>query len=494
MDCGSLKSLSLPDTTITFAEVVPEGQFKSNISAQQGPPTVELPAYCRVVAVIAPTADSHIETEVWMPTDAAEWNGKLQSVGNGGWTGFINAAAMAGALADGYATASTDTGHKGPRAEFALGHPEKLADFAWRAVHEMTVKAKAIIAAYYGKDPQRSYWNGCSTGGKQGLTEAQRFPADYDGIVAGAPANYWTHLLSWFMYVGKAALADKSNSIPSTKFALLHRAALNACDARDGVKDGVINDPSTCRFDPSVLLCKGGESADCLTSGEVATAKRIYAPMTDPSTGRLLFPGLAPGSEMQWGAPIGGPDPFTIPYDHFQYVVHEDPNWDWHNFDVALDTARADEKDHGLLNAINPNLREFTTHGGKLLLWHGWGDGLITPFNTINYYNQAREANGPAQDSIRLFMVPGMLHCSGGDGPNQFNAVNALDRWVETGIPPAQMIAYRVRGGFVDRSRPLCAYPQVARYSGSGNKNDAGNFVCAASSDVSSKPAAGSNR
>jgi len=268
----------------------------------------------------------------------------------------------------------------------------------------------------------------------------------------------------------------------------------------------VIADPSQCQFDPAVLLCKGEPSADCLTAAQVATAKRMYAPMTDPRTGSILFPGLTPGSEMQWGVKIGGPTPPSIPGDHFRYIVYEDPNWDWHDFDVSRDTARADQIDHGLLNATDPDLREFAKDGGKLLLWHGWSDGAISPYNTINYYNSVLKATGTRQDFVRLFMVPGMLHCSGGDGPDQFNAVDALDRWVETGRPPDHMIAYRVRGGFnpyvrvysygsfVDRTRPLCAYPQVARYSGSGSTNDAGNFVCAASSDASSKTRGRSKR
>ena len=460
--CERLKSQALPDTTITAVEFLPAGA---------------LPARCRVAAIIKPTSDSEIRVEVWLP--AADWNGKFQAVGNGGWSGAINTGGMIQAVGQGYATASTDTGHQGGRGAFALGHPEKLTDFAYRAVHEMTVKSKALITAYYGSAPRHSYWNGCSSGGKQGLKEAQRYPGDYDGIIAGAPANYWTHLMAADLWLGLATLKDKESFIPKEKYPLLTRAALAACDAADGIKDNLLDDPRKCRFDPSTLLCRGAGEADCLTAAQVEAAKRIYAPAIDSRTGAIIYPGLQPGSETAWATVAGGPEPFAIPLDHFRYVVFENAEWDWRSFDLSRDTARADDKDRGLLNATDPDLRAFKARGGKLLMYHGWNDTLIAPENSINYYNSVLAAMGPNQAGFfRLFMAPGMLHCSGGTGPNQFNAVAALERWVEAGAAPDQMVAYRVTDNRVDMTRPLCPYPQVAVWKGVGSTNDAANFVC----------------
>lgn len=475
-DCDRLKALGLPNTTITAAEFVPGGPFVIPVSTPNNQKPTYAASRCRVTAVLKPSSDSEIEIEVWMPS--SDWNGKFLGVGNGGWSGAISYGGLLSGLREGYATASTDTGHKGGRGSFALGHPEKLIDFGHRAVHEMTLKGKAIVAAYYGSGPKRSYWNGCSSGGKQGLKEAQMYPADYDGIIAGAPANYWTHLSSSLMHFGVANLKDPSATIPRNKYPLLNNAVLAACDTLDGVKDGILTDPRRCRFDPSVLACRGSDSADCLTPPQIETAKAIYGPVNDPRTGKKIFPGLAPGSELAWAPAIGGPEPFGITYDHFKYVVHEDPNWDWRNFDLARDTAAADEKDKHI-GATNPDLKAFRARGGKLILWHGWIDQLIAPENSIDYYTRVLEVMGPKQDDwMRLFMAPGMLHCSGGPGPDQFNGIAALERWVEQGVAPAQITAYHVTDNRVDMSRPLCPYPQVAEYKGSGSTNDAANFTC----------------
>jgi feruloyl esterase len=475
-DCDRLKALGLPNTTITAAEFVPGGPFVIPGATPNNQKPTYAASRCRVTAVMKPSSDSEIEIEVWMPS--SDWNGKFLGVGNGGWSGAISYGGLLSGLREGYATASTDTGHKGGRGSFALGHPEKLIDFGHRAVHEMTVKGKAIVAAYYGSGPKRSYWNGCSSGGKQGLKEAQMYPADYDGIIAGAPANYWTHLSSSLMHFGVTNLKDPSATIPRNKYPLLNNAVLAACDTLDGVKDGILTDPRRCRFNPSVLACRGSESADCLTPPQIETAKAIYGPVNDPRTGKKIFPGLARGSELAWAPAIGGPEPFGITYDHFKYVVHEDPNWDWRNFDLARDTAAADEKDKHI-GATNPDLKTFRARGGKLILWHGWIDQLIAPENSIDYYTRVLEVMGPKQDDwMRLFMAPGILHCSGGPGPDQFNGIAALERWVEQGIAPAQITAYHVTDNRVDMSRPLCPYPQVAEYKGSGSTNDAANFTC----------------
>src|SRR5438128_12220017 len=271
--CDSLAALALKGTTLPIAQLVPAGQFSVPGDRQAGGrganPYKNLSEFCRVAATLKPSSDSDIKVEVWLPING--WNGKFQAVGNGGWAGVISYSAMADAIRAGYASASTDTGHVGGRGTFALDHPEKLIDFAWRSEHEMTVKAKAVIQAFYGSAPRLSYWNGCSTGGRQGLKEAQMFPNDYDGIIAGAPANR-TAISLW---VAHAVLKDPASYIPPSKYPIIHQAALAACDKRDGLEGGLIDDPTKCDFDPKVLLCKGADSAACLTVAPVHTAKTI---------------------------------------------------------------------------------------------------------------------------------------------------------------------------------------------------------------------------
>ena len=482
--CDSLASLALPDTTITMTRTVAAGEFTPPAGigpAPRGMPAEifkKLPAFCRVAATLAPSKDSEIKIEVWMPAEG--WNRKFQAVGNGGWSGAVVYPSLARALARGYATASTDTGHEGGSGKFALGHPEKLVDFGYRAVHEMTVKAKAIIVAYYGDGAKYSYWNGCSSGGKQGLKEAQRFPADYDGIIAGAPANYWTHLMVADLWVGVMAHRDEANFIPASKFPLIHKAAVEACDARDGVKDGVLEDPRTCTFDPKALECKGEDTSACLTAAQVETARAVYGPVRNSRTGQEIYPGLERGSELGWNG-LAGQQIFPIPLDHFRYVVFKDPEWDWRTFNLDSHVALADKLDNGLLNATDPNLKEFAARGGKLLLYHGWNDQLIAPRNAVNYYKSVMDTMGPkTADSVRLFMVPGMGHCAGGEGTGVFDTVSVMEEWVEKGRAPAQIVASRVLDGKVERTRPLCPYPQVAVYKGSGSTDEAANFVCKA--------------
>ena len=474
--CESLGSLSLPQTKITSAQSVAAGEFTPPSGAK---PIDDLPSFCRIAATLAPTKDSDIKIEVWMPTTG--WNGKLQTVGNGGWSGDINYGGLANALRRGYASASTDTGHTGGSAEFAFGHPEKLIDFAYRSEHEMTVKAKTVIAAYYGEGPKLSYWNGCSSGGKQGLKEAQNYPEDYDGIIAGAPANNWVALLSSDMMNSVAMLKDPASRIPPDRLALLHRAALAACDALDGLKDGLIDDPTRCHFDPAVLMCKGSETESCLTSAQVEAAKKVYGPFTNPRTHKEIYPGLEPGSEPGWVA-FTGPQPFPISTDYFRYVVHKKPDWDFRTFDADQDVLLAEALDRdNVLKAVDPNLNKFVSHGGKLILYHGWSDNLIAPLNSVNYFDSVISKMGgleKTQESVRLFMVPGMGHCSGGEGPNNFDMLAPLERWVEQGKAPVRVVASHKTGGQVDRTRPLCPYPQVAKYKGSGSTDDAANFVC----------------
>ncbi|MBN1566839.1 MAG: tannase/feruloyl esterase family alpha/beta hydrolase [Acidobacteria bacterium] len=476
--CEGLRELSFPDAKITVAELIPAGPFKTDGKMpQMGPaqPQMNLPAYCRVAAILTPSADSNIEMEAWLPIEG--WNGKFQAVGNGGWAGMISYSAMASALQEGYATASTDTGHKGANSLFGIGHPEKVVDYAYRAVHEMTVKTKAIMKAFYGQDPRLSYWNGCSTGGRQGLMAAQRYPEDFDGIVAGAPANYHSHLHAADLATSVPHFKDTSAGVPASKLTLLNKAVIAACDGMDGVRDGLLTDPAKCKFDPSSLLCSSNSTENCLTASQLESVKRVYAP-TKTKSGELIFPGKVPGSELGWSF-IFGNQISPVGIGTFQ-LTYQDPNWDWRSFNKDRDTALADEKT-GFINAVQPDLKAFKSRGGKLLLYHGWDDALISPGNTVNYYSSVLSAMGSEQGNwLRLFMMPGVGHCSGGTGPSQANFMSAMERWREAGEAPDHIEAYRVIGNTVDMTRPLCPYPEVARYKGIGSTNDAANFTCVA--------------
>ena len=480
--CDSLTKLTLDNATVTLAQDVPAGGFKAPGNGGNGQNAARfatLPAFCRVAATLKPSSDSDIKIEVWMP--ASGWNGKFEAVGNGGWAGTISYPAMAQALARGYATTSTDSGHSTPGGSFALGHHEKLVDYAYRSEHEMTVKGKAIIDAFYGTAPAKSYFNGCSTGGRQALTEATRYPDDFDGIIAGAAANPKTHLDTWRIWMGLQTLRDPETRIPKEKLPAIHHAVLNACDALDGLKDGLISDPRSCHFDPQVIACKGDDSASCLTPKQVQSVKTILGPFKSPKTGEVLFGSYQPGTELAWGLLIGGPDPYDTALDQFRYMVFDDPKWDWRTFDVDRDLAKADEKLKGLLTSIDPKtLAPFFAHRGKLLTYQGWSDQDISPMASINFYNSVKSALGDATaaKSMDLFMVPGMGHCGGGEGPNTFDMMPSLEQWVEKGQMPARVEASHSTGGKVDRTRPLCPFPQVAHYKGVGSIDVAENFVC----------------
>jgi Tannase and feruloyl esterase len=498
--CEKLADLKLANTTITSAQSVAPGAFAP--ATGSAAPYKELPAFCRVTGVIKPTTDSDIRFEVWMPSTG--WNGKFQGIGNGGFAGSITPEWLAGAVARGYAAASTDTGHSGRDASWALGHPEKIVDYGHRAVHEMTEKAKSIITAFYGNAPKRSYFASCSNGGRQALMEAQRYPNDYDGLIAGAPANYFTHILTGFAWNLQATLNDPASYIPASKMKAIEAAALAACDARDGVTDGVIDDPTKCSFDPSVLLCKGAESDACLTEKQIVALKKIYAgPRT--SKGEQIIPGFVPGGEtgpggwLAWvtGAGSNKGLQFFFATQTFANMIYNNPAWDFKTFSLEKDSKLSDDKLASSLNATDPNLKAFKARGGKLILFHGWSDAALPPVNTINYFQSVVSKMGQrdAGSFIRLFMVPGMQHCGAGPGPDSFGAVVtsgrsdaqhdmsvALERWVEEGIAPEQIIASKRQGldpnSPAIRTRPLCAYPQVARYKGSGSTDDAANFVC----------------
>jgi feruloyl esterase len=465
--CESLLELKLPATTITLAAL--------DTASDPRP----LPDSCRVAATLRPSADSEIKMEIWMP--ASNWNGRYQAVGNGAFNGTINRGAMAAALARGYAVSSTDTGHTGGGAGFALGHPEKVIDFGWRAVHETAAASKRIIAAYYGGAPKVSYFNGCSAGGRQAMKAAQRFPADFDGIIAGAPGLDWTGRAAQAVRIAKHLEQNESARLGQPQRQLLHDAVLASCDLLDGVKDGVLENPKRCTFDPGVLECKGSDQTSCLTPPQVETARMIYSAAVNPQTKRAIS-GLERGSELGWTDLGWTASARATGLDQFRFLVFADPAWTIQRFNFASDIVRAEETDNDTINALDPNLAPFISRGGKLIQYHGWSDPQIAPAGTTQYYERVVQALG-GRDAVhagyRLFMAPGMGHCSGGEGPNSFDMIAALERWVEERVAPSHVMATLSRPSpMSDRSRPLCPYPEVAVYTGSGSTDDGANFAC----------------
>ncbi|MEO2198253.1 MAG: tannase/feruloyl esterase family alpha/beta hydrolase [bacterium] len=475
--CEELRSLQLPDVRIVSADARESGPF--TIREGRGDATLALPAFCRVVAVATPTPDSEIGFEVWLPP-ADDWNGRLLGVGNGGYTGAIGYPALAEGLRGGYASVGSDTGHTGSDLAFGVGHPEKIADWGHRAVHAMTEAAKPIVRAYQGRFAHHAYFSGCSTGGHQALSEAQRYPDDYDGILAGAPGHNRTRLNAGFLW-SWMALHDVDGQLlmPAEKLSALATAVVTSCDAVDGVADGVIDDPRRCRFDPAALRCGGGDEADCLTDTQVEAVRKVYAGARNPRTGARVFTGWSPGSESGWaGYLLRPPVPMRVGY--WADWVFGDPHWDWRTFDWDRDLAYAQRR-MNMVDATDPDLGAFRRRGGKLLLYAGWADAVVPAGDTIAYYEAVQRASGgPDATSTlaRLFTVPGMGHCGGGPGPSTFDALDALTRWVESGAAPDRLIASKVVDGVVERTRPLCPYPRVARYTGEGSTDDAENFRC----------------
>lgn len=486
-NCEKLKAAQPADAEFTTVEMVPAGPAPAppgrggaaaaapagRAGGRGAAAPAMLPAYCRVAATLRPSPDSDIKMELYLP--AENWNGKFQMLGNGGWAGSIQGiAGMQAALREGYATSATDTGHSGGNGMFALGHPEKITDFAYRAVHDTAVTSKMLIKAYYGKAPKYSYWNGCSTGGRQALVEATKFPDDFDGIIAGAPANPHIHLHA--AGVERSIELNKNDApLSQAKIEMLHRAILAQCDALDGVKDGLIGDPHKCKFDPGSLLCKRDETENCLTAGEVDTVKIVFGDIKTRK-GEIIWTGYEPGSELQLASLRTTPTPTGGGWDSIRILGHQDANYDWHKFDLDADVALADKAG---IDALTSDLSAFKQHGGKLLLYHGWADQAIPPGHTVLFYESVLDKMGKKQDDwMRLFMVPGMMHCSGGAGTDQFNKMAVIERWREANQAPDQIIAEHVRNGQVDMSRPLCPYPQVAVYKGTGSTNDAASFSC----------------
>jgi feruloyl esterase len=469
--CAGLLRLPLPHASITSAQVFSSGGFTPAVAGNGAHAFADLPPFCRVAATLKPSSDSDIKTEVWLPISG--WNGKFLAVGSGGWGGSIAYEAMSNALRRGYATSATDDGHTGSTGSFVLGHPEKFIDFAYRSEHEMTVAAKAIIHSFYGRDPHYAYWDGCSGGGREGLLQAYRYPDEFDGIVAGDPATFRRN--AWALWLANVSFKDPADYIPPSKYPMIHQAVLDACDTIDGLKDGLIDDPTRCHFDPKVLQCKEGDEPSCLTARQVQTARTIMSPATT-RTGQEIFPRLEPGTELRWGRLAGGPEPAALFLDYFKYLVFKDPNWDWQTFDLDRDSALSNEIDKGTVG-LDPDLTAFARHGGKLLLYHGWADQQVAPGATIEFYKSIVSGDA-APGWVRLFMAPGMAHCAGGEGPNDFDELSAIEQWVEQDKAPDQIIAAHSANGKIDRTRPLCPYPQIANYKGTGSIDEATNFVC----------------
>jgi feruloyl esterase len=505
--CDQLK-LSFPDATVTSIQYVAAGPFVAPAAgippvpaptpAAPAPvapagrggrgggapagggrgaaPAASVPAYCRVLLVLKPSSDSLIESAFFLPVE--NWNGKLQVVGNGGWAGTVSYPAMAAALREGYATASNDTGHRandaGGGGMFGLGHPEKITDFAYRAMHETVVKAKLITTAFYGRGPKYSYYNGCSTGGRQGLIEITKFPEDFDAASVGAPANPHVHLHAAGV---ERSLELMKNNAPLTqaKVETLHNAVMAACDALDGVKDGIIGNPEKCHYDPAALLCKGADSPGCLTAGEIKTVKIVFGDVKTKK-GEVIWTGYPAGTELQVGSLRSVPAGPGGVWDVVRILGHQDKDYDWHNFDLDTEVAQADKAG---IDVLTSDLSAFKAHGGKLLLYHGWYDSGIPPEHTVLYYKSVLAKMGAKQDDwMRLYMEPGMGHCGGGIGPDQFNKMGVIERWRESGQAPEAIPASHVTGSTVDMTRPLCPYPQEAVYKGVGSTNDAANFSC----------------
>jgi feruloyl esterase len=483
--CVALNRLTLTELSSIEAATVPPGPFDLPATRTEPARAVTLPAHCRVRGVVEPA----IRFEVWLP-EASAWNGRFQAVGGGGLAGNVSYSAMTRALQGGYATASTDTGHVAPDVEW-LGDAGRLRDYGYRAINEMTAKAKAAINAYYGRPADYDYFNGCSTGGRQGLMEAQRFPDDYDGIVSGAPVNYFvgTHTAQLWMALAAKEASDES-ILSETELDIVSAAAVAHCDATDGVTDGVIEDPRSCDFDPGectgVAAGNDGPELATLRADQVMALRKIYAGPLDPRTGARLHPGFMPSGEAEWNV-VTDVGLVEIPREFFTRSVFKDPSWDWRTFDFGEDFEQASRATAEILDATNPDLSAFRSRGGKLIVYHGWNDQVIPPAGSIKYFESveatlAARPNGSDQETrnfFRLFMVPGMAHCRGGAGTSTFDAQKAIEAWVERGIAPGRIEASRRENDVVTRTRPLCPYPQTAQYDGTGDTNDTANFVCA---------------
>jgi feruloyl esterase len=513
--CANLTSFSYPNTTINSATSMPGGPYVAPDTWHLA--FTNLPPYCQVNATIAPTADSSIGVQVWMPTQ--RYNGRYLGTGNGGYAGGFFQSELAQGINNGFATANTDmgaTGAAGVNGDALVGHPEKWKDFGWRATHLMTTFSQALIEAFYGNAAHHSYFAGCSTGGQQALMEAQRFPDDYDGILGGAPAFNRTHLHTVLIASYRATHLPPTGFIPATKFDMVNKAVLAQCGGQDGAlkSDAFLTDPRNCTFDPAQLQCPGNvDGATCLTTDQVNAMKVYYKGSVNPSNGAIINPGNMPGSETSNPLALGFAlnESSTEPaFDSlFKWVFGL--TWMWQTFDFNTNMATVDQVLAADLNATSTDLRPFAGRGGKLILYHGWADPLIPSPSTINYFNalaqtmvgsQSPGAFKQIEGFARVFMAPGVWHCGAsigpGPGPSSFGGMiqqpapsfdpehdllSALTQWVEKGVAPNSVIATKYNSDNpqlgIQMQRPLCVYPQIPVYRGSGDPNVAASFACA---------------
>ena len=500
--CAALKGRTFGDATVVDSTLVAAGALKLSDTVT----IPNLPSFCRVQGVSKPSADSHINFEVWLP-ERATWNRKFLSTGEGGFAGQLNYqrngldGAMDENLRRGYATASTDTGHVSSDQWWAIGHPERVTDYLYRAKHVTTVAAKAIIAAHYGQAATRSYFNSCSNGGRQGLLEAQRYPEDFDGFIIGAPWNFQSHSNAGFIWDAQA-LAAPSARIPEEMLPLIAKAAVDACDKNDGLADGIITDPSRCHFEPKSLICPAGTTSGCLTPPQAEALQKIYDGPKNPRTGEVVFPGFARGSEAGWTGMVRPTTAASGLLVYFSNIVYQNREWDLNTFNFDTDMAHTDQVTGRHGNSVSTDYSGVIRRGVKIIQYHGWNDQTLQPEYSPQYYEQVAKANGGlerTQAFYRLFMVPGLNHCSGGIGASNFGGVGqqippsrdashdvmtALEAWVERGVPPAQFIGTKYTDNqpatrSVQFTRPICLYPSVPRYKGAGDPNDASSFVCA---------------
>ena len=495
--CESVVTLRLAKTTLATQSV-----SDTTYSPSPEIPRMPVAPFCRVAGVSQPVSGSRIGFELWLPKK--DWNGRLKMFGNGGYSSALPYAEMAAHLKDGYAVVATDTGHTGELPAFAQYSPEAVVDWGYRAVHTSIVNAKRIVAEFYGRNARFSYFQGCSTGGHQALMEAQRFPEDFDGIVAGAPGNNRTHLNAGFLWQfvqNQVRGGQPRQIVPASKLTMLSKAAHAACKKQNGAdagglaSDPFLNDPLSCNVDPSALLCGGAETDQCLTPAQVAVVKRMYDGAMNPRTGERIFFGWPAGSEAGWSQYWADPQNPAEPAraDFWRYWAFKDPQWNWQRFDFDTDMKRADDQLAGTINAMNANLEKFRKKGGKLIQYHGMADPVIPYADSITYQQrvvmeqlQSRgvsylgEATRATGEFYRLFLAPGMGHCDGGTGATPSDLQPAIEKWVERNEAPAFLLGVRNAGGVAGKgfTRPLCRYPQIALHNGNGDPDDATTFNC----------------
>jgi hypothetical protein len=503
--CAALAGKTIaPDTRIESADYLPDG-------GTVGTTKVSAP-FCRVIGVVTPTPDSHIGFEVWLPP-ASAWNGNFRGEGSGGSAGAISPRPMRDALMTGYATMSTDNGHvDGANGEHGLSwaykHPEKMVDWAWRALHLSTIAAKKTVATFYGKPAGKNYFISCSAGSHHAIMEATRFPADYDGMIGGAAPWKWTALMFGHTWNSMPAMKDIS-ALTAQSVAILNRGMIKACDKLDGLEDGIIADPRRCTVDPIQFQCSDTQKTECLTPVQVAAARHIYAGATK-SDGTRLMPGQVRGGELGWLAQSGGATPGGSSWDFWRQAVFQDPDFKNVNFDFDKDTERAlATKVSGASLAEvydeKPNLDGFKARGGKFIFFQGWADPVITPLMDVDFYNRivARYGQAATDSFLRFFPLAGMGHCSGGAGFSHIGGatgaplkndpdhdmVKALEQWAAKGEAPSLFIAAHVNDAKqVTATRPICRYPLEAHYVGRGDTKDAANFTCRAPETFGPQP------